>query len=118
MQFEIRDLEIESSHPDFWKNREKAEASLTRLKRLKQKIEPWEKLLQSMKELRDLCDLAKSEGDSSLEEDIRKALQEHRREYEQLRLLELFSDELDPLSTFLTIHSGAGGTEACDWAQM
>jgi len=118
IRFQIQDLEIESAHPDFWKDKEKAEQTLTRLKRLKQKIEPWEKLIASMEELKELCEIAKAEKETSLEEDIRKALQENRKEYERLRTLELLSDELDIASSFLTIHSGAGGTEACDWANM
>ncbi|MBP7495475.1 MAG: peptide chain release factor 2, partial [Spirochaetales bacterium] len=96
----------------------KAEKALTRLKRLKQKIEPWQSLIASIQELRDLYDLAKKENDPSLEEDIRKSLEAIRIEFEHLRIMELLSDELDIAPSFLTIHSGAGGTEACDWANM
>ncbi|GAB4370676.1 MAG: peptide chain release factor 2 [Spirochaetales bacterium] len=88
------------------------------MKRLKQKIEPWEKLIASMEELKELCELARTEKEESLETDIKRALEENRKEYERLRILELLSDELDIASSFLTIHSGAGGTEACDWANM
>jgi peptide chain release factor 2 len=51
IRVDIQDLEREAANPDFWNNREKAEKDLTRLKRLKEKIEPWERLVSAMEEL-------------------------------------------------------------------
>ena len=53
-----------------------------------------------------------------MEAEIRSSLQELQERYEKLRILELLNDEQDDASAFLTIHSGAGGTEACDWVSM
>jgi peptide chain release factor 2 len=118
IRVDIQDLERESGNPDFWNNREKAEKDLTRLKRLKEKIEPWKKLVAAVGELKELYGLALVEGDEGLLRDIAKNLETHTETYNRLRIMELLSDELDLSPTFLTIHSGAGGTEACDWTSM
>jgi peptide chain release factor 2 len=118
IRVDIQDLEREAADPGFWNNRERAEKDLTRLKRLKEKIEPWEKLVGEIGELGELYELAKSEADAGLFADIEKNLETCRNTYRELRVLELFGDELDIAPAFLTIHSGAGGTEACDWTGM
>jgi peptide chain release factor 2 len=58
------------------------------------------------------------ESDESVAEEIGSSLTSLKSKYEQLKLLQLLGEENDPLSAFLTIHSGAGGTEACDWVSM
>ena len=50
--------------------------------------------------------------------EISSGLEKLRSRYEQLKLLQVLGEENDSLSAFLTIHSGAGGTEACDWVSM
>ncbi len=53
-----------------------------------------------------------------MEPEIRATLEALQARHEKLRVLELLKDEHDDASAFLTIHSGAGGTEACDWVSM
>jgi peptide chain release factor 2 len=114
----MRQLEGETSDPEFWKNREKAESTLGVLKKLKKSYEPWEALRGELADLAELHHLALEEGDQSLEPELRKTLSESEERYSQLKLLQLLGEENDSASAFLTIHSGAGGTEACDWAGM
>ena len=101
-----------------WNNHEEAERVLTDLKRKKDRLEPWENLLQSVDDLSQLYELAEEEGDSGLEREIRESLEASRRDFDRLQVQEMLSDELDPADAYLTIHSGAGGTEACDWVSM
>jgi peptide chain release factor 2 len=68
--------------------------------------------------VKELYNLAVEEADESLAEEITASLGNLRATYEQLKVLQLLGEENDPLSAFLTIHSGAGGTEACDWVSM
>ena len=65
-----------------------------------------------------LYDLADETGDDSLEAEISSEFNKIKAEFERLSILNLLSDEVDRNGAFLTIHAGAGGTEACDWAQM
>jgi peptide chain release factor 2 len=62
--------------------------------------------------------LAAEENDESLEPELRSGWAELEKRYGELKVLELLSDENDASSAFVTIHSGAGGMEACDWVGM
>ena len=88
------------------------------LKKLKGTYEPWEELKKRFRDAKELYELAVDEEDQSLEAEIRDTLSSLRERYEKLRMLQLLGEENDSLSAFLTIHSGAGGTEACDWVNM
>jgi peptide chain release factor 2 len=111
-------LEEQSADPNFWDDRERAEKILSELKRLKGRYEPWEVLVSDLTNSIELLELAKEEGDDSLEEEIHDTLKSLEETFERLNTLELLSEETDGLNAFVTIHSGAGGTEACDWAAM
>jgi peptide chain release factor 2 len=65
-----------------------------------------------------LYDLGIEEGDNSLEDEVKDLLKNIEAEYEKQNVLNLLSGEVDKNGAFLTIHAGAGGTEACDWTQM
>ncbi len=91
---------------------------MTELKRKKDRLEPWERLLRSVEDLAELHALAVEEGDVALDAEIRSSLEASRREFDRLQIQEMLSDEHDAASAFVTIHSGAGGTEACDWVSM
>ncbi len=118
MKEKIDSLEKQSGTADFWQNREQAENTLSTLKRLRDTFDPWQQLKASFREVKELLDLAAEEADESFAEEISANLGNLRSTYEQLKVLQLLGEENDPLSAFLTIHSGAGGTEACDWVSM
>ena len=82
-------------------------------------LEPWHELDKRLSDLHELAELAALEEDGdSLEQEVRQELQEAQREYEKLELTSLFSGEHDTSNAILEINAGAGGTEACDWAEM
>ena len=91
---------------------------MTEIKNLKNRIEPWKNLIQKVEDTQTLYDLAEETGDDSLEAEISSEFNKIKAEFERLSILNLLSDEVDRNGAFLTIHAGAGGTEACDWAQM
>ena len=91
---------------------------MSTLKRLRDTFDPWKELKARFQDVKELFDLAVEEGDESIGEEIAAGLGSLRATYEQLKLLQLLGEENDPLPAFLTIHSGAGGTEACDWVSM
>ena len=91
---------------------------MTEIKNLKNRIEPWKALIQQVEDIQTLYDLAEETGDDSLEAEISSEFNKIKAEFERLSILNLLSDEVDRNGAFLTIHAGAGGTEACDWAQM
>ena len=88
------------------------------LKSLKNRYEPWKKLQREMDDLGTLWELASDEKDESQSSEIEAVWKDLRARYEKQNILELMSGEVDRNGCFLTVHSGAGGTEACDWSQM
>ena len=111
-------LEEKTGDPEFWSNRSEAETTLSELKQLKGRLDPWKELLRQFQELKELFDLATDESDESFAAEISNDLNEIREIFDRLKVLELLGEEYDGSDAFLTIHAGAGGTEACDWAGM
>lgn len=111
-------MEKLTSDPEFWTNREHAEKTLTELKRVRNRYEPWVELKNEVDEIAELFSLALDEKDQSLEPEIAQQLESIKARFIKLKLLELLGDRYDESNAFLTIHSGAGGTEACDWVSM
>jgi peptide chain release factor 2 len=67
---------------------------------------------------KELFDIALSEKDESFDKDISESIASLGSRYLELKTIQLFWEEMDEACSFLTIHSGAGGTEACDWVSM
>lgn len=88
------------------------------IKNLKNRIEPWESLIKSVDDLEALFSLAEEANDSTLENEIKTSLEKAQELYKDLNTLNLLSGEVDINDAYLTIHAGAGGTEACDWVKM
>ncbi len=88
------------------------------MSRLKSVVESWEKLKEQEENLRVLLELADESGDEDLEQEFKKELEEFRTQVEDLELKSILGGPDDPKNAILTIHAGAGGTEAQDWANM
>ncbi len=118
LKSKMKDLEEKTSDPSLWDDRKKAEGILSELKRIKKRIESWQTLHNDFYDFYDIYQLSVSENEISLEEELRGNFFSLKERYTELEILELLSGEQDASSCFLTIHSGAGGTEACDWVSM
>ncbi len=104
--------------PDFWDKREHAEKVMGDLKSLHAGYDPWKKLRGDFLDTYNLYLMALEEGDETFSDDIGKSVKIIETKFEKLKLLEMLNGPFDKNNAFLTIHSGAGGTEACDWVQM
>ncbi len=71
-----------------------------------------------MDDIEATYELALESGDEELSAEVEKLYNESKEKYEKQSILNLLSDEVDKNDAFVTIHAGAGGTEACDWASM
>ncbi len=65
-----------------------------------------------------LIEMAEEENDDSLVPEIREEIDTFEKQYEDLRIQTLFTGEYDDCNAIVTLHAGAGGTEACDWCSM
>ena len=110
------------SAADFWSNRERAQADVEEVSRLKSLINPFRELEREIDDFEVLQQLATEEQDEAQRLQAgREVVSEHDRlihQLEEFELRQFLSGENDRSNAFLTIHSGAGGTESCDWADM
>lgn len=114
----IAEKETATARPDFWDDPKAAEKVMGEIKKLKNRIDPWESLIAAVDDLEAFYELAEETNGNEYTEELEKTLTQLQNRFEQLSTLQLLSEEVDQSDAFLTIHAGAGGTEACDWAQM
>ncbi|MEL3900367.1 peptide chain release factor 2 [Treponema phagedenis] len=114
----IKEKEDFSASEGFWNDTAKAEKVMSELKVLRSRVEPWRELQTDIEDLQALYDLAEEAEDEQMTDEIDSVYQKLSERFEKLNVLHLLSGEVDANDAFLTIHAGAGGTEACDWAQM
>ena len=110
------------SAPDFWSNRERAQADVEEVSRLRSLVNPFLALEREVEDFSALLELAAEETDpTSRTHAEQETATEHARlihKLDEFELRQFLSGENDRANAFLTIHSGAGGTESCDWADM
>ena len=111
-------LEELASAADFWSDAENAQKILREVKELRKKSESFRNLEESYEEALVLVELAEEDGSDSLLPDIKTAMAAFVSAYDNLRTATLLSGEYDNNNAILSLHAGAGGTEACDWAAM
>jgi len=99
---------------DFWNNAAQANKTVSGLKAIKGDVEDWDNLSKKLNDLKELCQLE----DNTLAEEIKAEIDLASKETEALKLRVIFSGKFDNSNAILEINSGAGGTEACDWASM
>ncbi|WKC83177.1 peptide chain release factor 2 [Borreliella spielmanii] len=115
IQAKIEKYEKEINQKNFWNDPKKAQKVIKAQRILKNKVDPWVELINKIKDLDDLCEIIENEKDiNSLEIEFNVL----EKQYKDLLTISYFKEELDANGAFLTIHSGAGGTEACDWVAM
>ena len=114
----IAEKEALTAAPDFWSNPSKAEKVMTDIKALKNRIEPWRELVAAAEDMETLYELGIESGDQSTENELKEMYEAAKERYEKQSIMNLLDGEVDRNDAFLEIHAGAGGTEACDWAQM
>jgi len=89
-----------------------------RLKQLKTKCENYERLSTQWDDLYTMCEMALEDGDESFLDELKSEYVVLTEKLEAMRLSTLLKGEYDANNAILTLHPGAGGTEAQDWAQM
>ena len=109
---EIEKLEKETLESDFW-SRENSNDIVKRLGDLKKSVTDIKKYKEELETYKELI-----EADESYKNDIGDTLEELSKNISKLELESKLSGEYDSNNAFLELHSGAGGTEACDWVSM
>ena len=113
----IRALESEIAGENFWNNQEQSQKTIKELKSLKSTVEPFLKIEESIKDIRDIIGIAEAEDAESLTH-FKEELSNISLKVDDLEFKTLLNGENDPNNAILSVNAGAGGTEACDWAAM
>lgn len=112
------ELEASTQAPEFWNDQQSSGKVLQEIKRLRSKIENYEKLSQKLEDAITLAELALEENDESMTDEILSEVAQIEAEEERQRIEVLLSGEYDKNNAIISFHPGAGGTEAQDWALM
>ncbi len=110
--------EAELNSPEVWQNPQRMHAVARQLRLLQEERQRWEAAHRLLADVQALIELAEEAADVSLEAELTRELDTLARHIEELELHYLLGDPDDARDALLTIHAGAGGTEAQDWAQM
>jgi peptide chain release factor 2 len=91
---------------------------MQRISQLREFLAPWQRLTAEVDDLATLTEMAIEEDEASLEPEMEQGLAAARALLADLELATILTGELDRNNAILSINAGAGGTEACDWAEM
>ncbi len=103
-----------SQQADFWNDSSGAQELMKQISKLETRVAPWLKLETAINEVSDMLSL----NDPSLEIELATQLSTIRQKFDKLKADLKFSGVYDSHDVILSIHAGAGGTDAQDWAQM
>ncbi|HIC92418.1 MAG TPA: peptide chain release factor 2 [Syntrophaceae bacterium] len=114
----LKHLERAMAKKSFWDNADTATRLLKEKATLSETVEGWHKKNQELEESKILLKLAEEEGDLETAQEIDVKLRVLENEITEMELKNVMQEETDRNPAIVTIHSGAGGTEAQDWAEM
>ncbi|MFP4144970.1 MAG: peptide chain release factor 2 [Phycisphaeraceae bacterium] len=114
----LAELEEQMGQTDFWNDPDKANEVVGELKTTKAQIEPVKNFSQKLEDAEVLWEMAEEADDQDTRLEVDQQIDALERELDRLETVALLSGKYDARNCYLTIQSGAGGTEADDWAEM
>ena len=115
---EIEGLEAQTQAPDFWDDPRGAQTVMRKAAELRDKVDTWRGMRQRIEDGNELWALAEEADDEATRQEVTAEAQALVKELDTLEFQLLMSGEYDRSNCILSIHAGAGGTEAQDWAAM
>jgi peptide chain release factor 2 len=109
-----REVDAEAAAPDLWQDNERAQNVLREQAAIEKRTTPWQELRQSIADVVELSGM----DDASLEADLSEQLEAAQTQFAELKEELKFNGPYDDHNAILSIHAGAGGTDAQDWASM
>ena len=111
-------LETEAGRPDLWDDQERAKAVNAELAGVTDDLGAHDGLVGRIEDAETLVEMAREEGDDSLEPEVEEAVRSIAADLARIELRSLFSGEYDERDAICELHSGEGGADASDWANM
>ena len=118
MKLKIKDLEELSFKKDFWSDQDKAREILQKKTKLTEALDKWDRFNNEINDIENLGSIALQEKDEQVLQDLAHELEPLSSAVGQEELKMMLNNEQDSLNAIISIHAGAGGTEAQDWAEM
>ncbi len=114
----LEELKNEQQKPEVWQDLEKSKHIGREISGIENKIAAYEKGEKAIEEAMTFIDLIEEADDESLIPELEQMISAASGDIEDMRIRALLRDKYDANNAMLNLHSGAGGTEACDWTQM
>ncbi|WP_298424481.1 peptide chain release factor 2 [Rhodoblastus sp.] len=114
----LAELNAKSEEPNFWDDPDNAQKLMRERTELEDRLDSMDKMERELEDAITLVELGEMEGDESAETEGIDQLKGIKAEAERRQVEALLSGEADANDTYIEVHSGAGGTESCDWARM
>ncbi len=118
IKIKLDELEMKTTEPSFWDDPEKSQSVLQQIGQYKNTIQGYEKLCSNRDDVLTMIELAEEENDESMANEVSELAEKVKRDYEEMTLATLMTGEYDSSNAIVSLHAGAGGTEAQDWVQM
>lgn len=114
LEQDLSNLRQESEAPDFWSDNKYAQDVSRQINKLEGRVTPWNSLNQEAHDLQDMLNLK----DDSLTKDLSQQLGKLQEQFEALKAQLKLSGPYDDFDAIVSLHAGAGGTDAQDWTGM
>lgn len=111
---ELQQLQTASTAADFWSDSTTAQDTMKQIAKLENRTQPWEELRDSVEDTIEMLQL----NDASLQSDLAEQIVSAETTLADLKQQLKFAGQFDDYDAIVSIHAGAGGTDAQDWAQM
>ena len=118
MNAEIEELEELTTQPDFWGDSDNSSKILQKIKNLKDKVDAYNSLSETAEEIELLIEIGTEEEDLSYLKEARDLFKKLSDDTNNMNLETLLSGPYDKNNAIISLHAGAGGTEAQDWVEM
>src|SRR5262249_20988685 len=112
------EIEHQSSHPALWNDRDRAEQLLREKRGAEREVARYDALIGALDDAEVLIELAAEADDEATRAEAAEKLRAAESELDTAELERLLGGEHDAGPAIVSIHAGAGGTDACDWAEM
>ncbi len=115
---QLKQLRAEQEKPEVWQDLERSKKIGREISSNESKISAYEKCRKALDDAGEVIDLIEETEEEELVPELDKMLSEAEKEIEELRIRALLRGRYDSSNALMSLHAGAGGTEACDWCQM
>ena len=115
---EVKNLEKKTYEPDFWSDSESAQKVISKMKHAKSEVTLFDELITDIEDTEVLVEMVEESDDDDDYDELVKTLDNLEKRAHEFKINTLLSGEYDPMNAIISIHAGAGGTEAQDWADM